>query len=105
MGGIRSVKIFTEDLDGIQGYIWAIEDYSWEANEEWWEGQVNFKAHRVIIYKLQQLLHVHVFSVYYSLCLNVHMELKIMDLVQLIILCLTTLQLREIVKFYHLKQE
>ena len=55
MGGIRSVKIFTEDLDGIQGYIWAIEDYSWEANEEWWEGQVNFKAHRVIIYKLQQL--------------------------------------------------
>ena len=50
MGGIRSVKIFTEDLDGIQGYIWAIEDYSWEANEEWWEGQVNFKANRVIIY-------------------------------------------------------
>ena len=67
MGGIRSVKIFTEDLDGIQGYIWAIEDYSWEANEEWWEGQINFKANRVIIYKSNKI----VFAIKYMSFLSI----------------------------------
>ena len=68
MGGIRSVKIFTEDLDGIQGYIWAIEDYSWEANEEWWEGQVNFKANRVIIYKLLNNIYMYMYFLSITAC-------------------------------------
>ena len=47
MGGIKSLKVLTEDRDGFTDYIWDLTDYSPEGDEEWWRGQVNFNTHKV----------------------------------------------------------
>ena len=48
MGGIKAIKIFTEDPDGYIQYIWDLTDYAPESDQEWWKGQVNFNTHRLM---------------------------------------------------------
>ena len=47
-GGIKAIKIFTEDPDGYIQYIWALTDFAPESDQEWWKGQVNFNTHRLL---------------------------------------------------------
>ena len=46
-GGIKSLKIFAENIEGYRNLIWELSDFTMESNEEWWIGQVNFKDHQV----------------------------------------------------------
>ena len=48
-GGIRALKIRTQDPDGWMDYIWDLTDYTMESNEQWGTGQVNFNTHQLII--------------------------------------------------------
>ena len=48
-GGIRALKIRTQDPDGFLDYIWDLTDYTMESNEQWGTGQVNFNTHQLII--------------------------------------------------------
>ena len=45
-GGIKSLKVKTEGPDGYIDYIWELNDFTMESNEEWWKGQVNFNDHQ-----------------------------------------------------------
>ena len=47
MGGIKAIKIFTEEPDGYIDYIWELSDYNPQSDQEWWKGQVNFNTHMV----------------------------------------------------------
>ena len=47
LGGIKSLKVYTEEPDGYIDFIWDLTDFSPEGDEEWWRGQVNFNTHRV----------------------------------------------------------
>ena len=48
-GGIRALKIWTQDPDGFLDYIWDLTDYTMESNDQWGNGQVNFNTHQLII--------------------------------------------------------
>ena len=41
------MKIYTQGEDGWTQYIWEMDDFTMESNEEWWKGQVDFNDHRV----------------------------------------------------------
>ena len=41
------MKIYTQGEDGWIQYIWEMDDFTMESNEEWWKGQVDFNDHRV----------------------------------------------------------
>ena len=47
-GGIRALKIRTQDPDGYVEYIWDLTDFTMESNEEWWVGEVNFSTHQLV---------------------------------------------------------
>ena len=53
-GGIKSLKIFAENIEGYRNLIWELSDFTMESNEEWWIGQVNFKDHQVPKVPVQQ---------------------------------------------------
>ena len=54
-GGIKALKIRTEDPDGYIQYIWDLTDWSMESNNEWWIGSVNFLTHKLVFEALHSM--------------------------------------------------
>ena len=62
------MKIYTQGEDGWTQYIWEMDDFTMESNEEWWKGQVDFNDHRVSSSK--NIIKIITFHIPISACVS-----------------------------------
>ena len=96
-GGIQSLKVFTEDDDGYISYIWSVTKDVWEADKDWWPGQVHFSTRRVlVIYQEFMLLIMKLLRYLFKLSMeHIVMDMlqqTLLGLIMALVLQLTTVQ-------------